>query len=189
MNYKRINSLAEDKRWGNLLVDEVPVDQSHISEASEDIKNLSRGPFVPIKELIPRKESRQMRVARSSVFREQVKQEYQFKCAVSGLDISTPAKMYEVESAHIVPVSRGGSDDVQNGIALAQTIHWAFDKGLFGISEDRTVYVPNRVRTSIQNDFIRKFASKSINEAKTGSNQAHPDAFKWHMDNVVSQWE
>jgi len=103
--------------------------------------------------------------------------------------IATPASLYEVEAAHVVPVSEGGTDDIRNGLALAQTLHWAFDRGLFGILPNRTIYLPGRVKGMAENSYLRQFEGKPIIEAKTTSLRAHPDALNWHFKNRVKQWD
>jgi len=97
--------------------------------------------------------------------------------------------LHEVESAHVVPVSEGGSEDIRNGFTLTQTLHWAFDRGLFGVTAARTIYVPRRVKRMTENAFLRQFENKPITEAKTASLRVHADAFRWHFDHLVKQRE
>jgi putative restriction endonuclease len=160
-----------------------------MAAAAEDLLSLAQQPFAVLRSEIPRVESRQMRIARNSVFRESVRREYGKMCAVSGIAIATPTLAYEVESAHIVPVSERGTDDVRNGFALCQTLHWAFDRGLFGILTDRTIYVPRKVARMSENAFLAQFKGKVIKEAATAGLRVHRDAFQWHMENRVSQWD
>lgn len=138
---------------------------------------------------VVRVETRQNRIARGSAFREAVRSQYTWRCAVSGIDVATPSSLFEVESAHVVPLSEGGSDDIRNGIALTQTVHWAFDRGLFGVLPDRTIYIPRLVKRMKENAFLKQFERKPIAEAKEASLKVHPDALRWHFDNKVKQWE
>jgi len=101
----------------------------------------------------------------------------------------TPTLLPEVESSHIVPVSEGGSDDIRNGFTLTQTLHWAFDRGIFGVLPNRTIYIPRQVKQMTANTFLKKFANKPITEAATQRLRFHNDAFKWHFDNRVRQWD
>jgi putative restriction endonuclease len=192
-SYDIINSLAAGKNWGFLNLEEggrPPLNDPEITEAEKHIKSFQDKPFEKFDPTLNRKLSKQRRIARSAVFRKEVKKDYRFKCAVSGFDLSIPAekRRCEVEAAHIIPKSKCGTDDIRNGISLTQTLHWAFDQGLFGISEDRRVYVPEKIKCSKQYEFIHQFDSQLILEAKNENNRAHADAFQWHMDKVVGQW-
>lgn len=168
---------------------DAPVTQSQLTQARTEIAKLSEKPFTLVKAEIARVETRQSKVARGSAFREEVRWEYVQRCAITGIDIATPSKLFEVESAHIVPLSEGGSDDIRNGIALTQTVHWAFDRGLIGVLPDRTIYVPRLVKRMAENAFLKQFERNRITEAKTANLKVHPDAFRWHFDNKVRQWD
>jgi putative restriction endonuclease len=138
---------------------------------------------------VSRIETRQNRIARGSAFPLRIRAEYEKRCCVSGILIATPAYLYEVEAAHVVPVSEGGTDDIRNGLALTQTLHWAFDRGLFGIRPDRTIYLPGRVKAMTENSYLGQFEGRQILEAKTTQLRAHPDALEWHFKNRVKQWD
>ena len=187
--FTEIINYIDDRRWGKLFVDEVPVTQTQLSQAKVEIQDLSHQPFQVIGAAVQRVETRQSRIARSSVFREQVRREYRCKCAVSGIIIMTPTMLPEVESSHIVPVSEGGTDDIRNGFTLTQTLHWAFDHGIFGVLPNRTIYVPRKVKQMHVNTFLRQFENNPITEAKTKSLRVHNDAFQWHFENLVKQWD
>lgn len=80
------------------------------------------------------------------------------RAPVSDIGLRTPAGLREVEAAHVVPVSEGGTDDLRNGIALTQTLHWAFDRGLFGIRPGkREIYVPPQVLAQAGNAYLKDF--------------------------------
>jgi putative restriction endonuclease len=65
------------------------------------------------------------RLSRLGSFREQVRNAYGERCAVTRIQLRL------VEAAHILPVGAPGSiDDVRNGIALTPTYHRAYDNGL-----------------------------------------------------------
>lgn len=73
---------------------------------------------------------------RDANFRRSVLAAYNDTCAVTGLRIRDRGNMVETQAAHIVPVAAGGSDIVQNGIALCATAHWLFDRHLITVGED-----------------------------------------------------
>ncbi|TNE42670.1 MAG: restriction endonuclease [Sphingomonadales bacterium] len=78
------------------------------------------------------------RLVRDRLFRRRVVTAYDARCAVTGLKLINGGGRAEVEAAHIRPVDRGGPDIVTNGIALSGTVHWMFDRGLIGLSDDWT---------------------------------------------------
>lgn len=81
-------------------------------------------------------ESVQHRPLRDAAFRERITSAYDNRCAFTGLSITNGGGRAEVQAAHIRPVADGGPDSVRNGIALSQTIHWMFDRGLLAVNDD-----------------------------------------------------
>jgi len=187
--FAEVNSMTGGRRWGILEIGEEPVTQTEILKAEKEIVTLADKPFELLKTEVTRIETRQNKIARCSVFGVKVRAEYERRCCVSGISIATPSAVYEVESAHVVPLNRGGSDDIRNGLSLTQTIHWAFDRGLFGILPNRTIYLPRQVKRMTENAFLKQFEGKPIVEAKTPNLRVHNEAIRWHLETLVKQWE
>jgi putative restriction endonuclease len=187
--FTAVNVWTRGQRWGPLFVDDLPVTEVELVQAATELLAMANRPFETIRTDISRVETRQSRIARSSVFPERVKIEYEHKCCVSGIIIATPSRLYEVEAAHVVPVSEGGTDDIRNGLTLTQTLHWAFDRGLFGVLPNRMIYLPRRVKLVTENSYLKQFEGRSIAEAGTANLRVHPDALSWHFENRVQQWE
>ncbi|GAB6879347.1 hypothetical protein JCM17823_16210 [Halorubrum gandharaense] len=90
---------------------------------------------------------------RRSRFRDEVIDAYDGACAVCGQRIkdAKSGEYFEVEAAHIYPVSgveaedslEGGPDTVKNGISLCRTHHWTFDNGWFTITDDYRIKIKN----------------------------------------------
>ncbi|CCV15122.1 HNH endonuclease [Mesorhizobium sp. STM 4661] len=94
------------------------------------------------------------RKIRDAAFRLEVCRAYEDKCAVTGLRIINGGGRAEVQAAHIKPVTVGGPDVVQNGIALSATVHWLFDRHLISIDENHRLLVAhNRVPGELRNLF------------------------------------
>lgn len=186
--FEELSDVVGDRSWGNLIPEEMPVTQEQLQTEERTLRSLARQEFQLMRPEILRVDSQQTRIARGAVFRATVRHEYNRRCAVSGVTIMTPSSLYEVESAHVVPLSIGGSDDFRNGIALTQNLHWAFDHGLFGITRDRKVYIPRLVRQMPENDYLRQMENRIIAEANTAAFRAHSSAFEWHMKNLVLRW-
>jgi putative restriction endonuclease len=184
-----VSGWTKGENWGALFTEEQPVTQTEILKAAREMLTLAEQPFTVVKPEVSRVETRQLRIARSSVFPQGVRVEYERTCCISGILIATPTYLYEVEAAHVVPVNEGGTDDIRNGMALAQTLHWAFDRGLFGILPNRTIYLPSKVKAMKDNSYLMQFNGKAIHEAKTPSLRVHADALHWHFENRVKQWD
>jgi putative restriction endonuclease len=188
-DFVELEHFVKGRRWGVLYEGESPVTQGLMLAAANELTTIVQHPFEVTRTVIPRVEVRQTRIARSTVFRECVRREYARKCAVSGIAIVTPNSLHEVESAHVVPVHEGGVDDIRNGFTLTQTLHWAFDRGLFGVLSNRTVYLPRKVKRIAENAFLQGFEGKKITEALTETLRVHAAAFEWHLEHRVRQWD
>lgn len=76
------------------------------------------------------------RLTRAASFRENVLNAYDHQCAVTGSQLDL------LDAAHILPVAVvHSSDDVSNGIALAPTIHRAYDSCLIYLDEKRIMHI------------------------------------------------
>lgn len=109
---------------------------------------------------------------RSSVFSRNVKQQYDYSCAVCGARRFTPEGNPEVEAAHIYPKSENGDDDLRNGLALCKLHHWAFDSGWFSLTDDHELIVQQTAEESVP-EGVSKFEGRTISKPKTDA--ATPD--------------
>jgi putative restriction endonuclease len=75
-------------------------------------------------------------VRKQGSFRENVLRAYSNQCAIC--DINHPRIL---RAAHIWPVSDGGLDEVQNGIALCVSHEVAYDAQLFSINPDGSIVI------------------------------------------------
>lgn len=83
----------------------------------------------------PQRETHASRLVRDVAFRDIVIDSYETCCAVCGDPIRHDG-LTELEAAHIVAVSEQGPDDPRNGMALCKRHHWAFDHGIFTITDE-----------------------------------------------------
>lgn len=124
---------------------------------------------------------------RDVAFRRKVREAYDFRCALSGLQLRNGGGRPEVQAAHIRPVERGGSDAVRNGLALSGTLHWMFDRGLISVSDDcETILVSrNKVPGEVVDRLLRPDGKlwKPADERHWPS----PANLKWHRENVFGQ--
>jgi putative restriction endonuclease len=82
-----------------------------------------------------------------------------------------------------VPVSDKGSDHPANGLPLTKDLHWAFDRGLIGVTLDRTMHVPASVRSLSGNEFLRDLHLLPIREAFDPNLRVMDEALQWHWRN------
>jgi len=130
---------------------------------------------------------------RNRGFRQAIIEAYDFKCAVCGMKIYSPDTLqWEVEAAHIVPHCSNGKDDILNGLALCRLHHWAFDVGWFTLKDDFKIFVSIKIQDLSAGfgkigdyDFIGQLSKdKIISLPKNQQNHPHPNAIKWHRENI-----
>ena len=126
------------------------------------------------------------RAYRDVAFRRKVREAYDHRCAISGLDLRNGGGRPEVAAAHIIPVDRNGSDSVRNGLALSGTLHWMFDRGLLSVAEDFTILVS---RNKVPADVVKRLIvpDGKLRRPRDMRNWPHPANLKWHRENVYGQ--
>jgi putative restriction endonuclease len=155
---------AEARRYGDMQ----GIDDPAASFQRPVIERLTRRPY------------------REAAFRHNVRAAYDFRCAMSGLRLQNGGGRPEVQAAHIRPVERGGSDAVQNGLALSGTLHWMFDRGLVSVAEDLTILVSrNKVPADVIDRLI--LPGGRLHQLADRHNRPHPTYLRWHRENVFGQ--
>ena len=141
-------------------------------------------------ELGERRLTERQAVVRSDLFRTAVLGSYDSRCAISGVGLryaedSETGHRYEVEAAHIVPVSHGGKDIVQNGLALTRTLHWAFDRGMLWVDDETRVRVTEEVERDCRNHWLRQFRGRPLRVSADAPRHPHREALRWHAGNIA----
>lgn len=126
------------------------------------------------------------RPARNRIFRTRVITAYDKKCAFTGMQFINGQGRAEVQAAHIKPVESGGPDSVRNGLALSGTIHWMFDRGMIGLSDDLEILVSRQV-----NDADRVWSMMAPDRKAVVPPQPnlrpHPTFLQWHRENCFKR--
>jgi putative restriction endonuclease len=78
---------------------------------------------------------------REARFRIRVVSAYNFRCALTAYRLTTITAGSIVDAAHIHEFRDSRNNDPRNGIALSKNAHWAFDQGLWTVSDDYRVIV------------------------------------------------
>ncbi len=81
------------------------------------------------------------RVGREAQFRLRVVTAYNYTCALTGYRLTTLNVGSIVDAAHIHQFAQSQNNDPTNGVALCKNAHWAFDQGLWTLSDDHRVIV------------------------------------------------
>lgn len=119
------------------------------------------------------------RKVRDRQFRKRVLDVYDCRCALTGMKLINGRGRAETQAAHIMSVEAGGSDLVNNGIALSGTVHWMFDRGLISLSDEGDILLSHAI-----NDI--ESVQKLINSDKKArlpgppDHRPHPRYLHWH---------
>jgi hypothetical protein len=121
---------------------------------------------------------------RDRAFREIVVREYDFTCAVCETKFRLN-NLIEATAAHIIPKHKSGSDDPRNGLALCRTHHWAFDQGLFTLTDNYELLLSPVVGQAESRNFtLLEMEKKKILLPGNEIVQPHQEAIRWHRDNI-----
>lgn len=185
--YREIEKLVGSRRWGSLDTQNPPVSISEIKDAEAFLDATSSEPPVAFSNDRETQTSISVRKARDRAFRRTVLQIYNYKCAFTGQSFASPksTNIFGLDAAHVTPVSFNGSDHPANGLALTKDMHWAFDKGLIGVTETRKIYVPKRVADLDGNDRLSLLNGKPLRESSTPALRVMDEAFAWHRKNTM----
>jgi len=177
------NRFESKKCWGTLFPDKMAVVQSDLNNAHDEIIAEAEEHFVAVRNVIPRHISSRTAIARDVAFRSILLEQYGKKCAVSRIALATDFNA-EVQAAHIIGLSQGGTDDPRNGFTLTGTLHWAFDNGLFCVEDNHTVLVSSKAVSLKCNAWLKQFNGKRVSNATDRKFRTAPEAFAWHRENI-----
>lgn len=184
-DFNILQSMVGTRKWGS--VGEIPpVSEQDLEQSEDEEAEREQLPFTLFDPNAATIVTKTIRIARAIAFRQTLLREYNFSCCVCMSGLRSPSGLYELEAAHIVPRGRLGADDARNGLALCKRHHWAFDKGLFGIDNDRRIYIPERVRQIPENEALNAMLGNPIVEAETANLRASAEALEWHIENIVT---
>lgn len=127
-------------------------------------------------------------ILRGSLFKREVPKKYKYTCCVSQLkiDVSFNSTML-IEACHIEPFSVSYIDTISNGIALSPTLHTAFDRGLFTISDDYEIIISSKFTESKSVHGLKQFHGKKILLPDLQSHYPDVDRIRWHQINKFEQ--
>ena len=125
---------------------------------------------------------------RNRAFKEVVLDQYGYKCAVTGIKYHSE-NLTEAQAAHIISNSKNGTDDPRNGISLSRTAHWAFDVGMFTISDQYEIVVNSKAKLASSNKFpILDMHGAQIHLPEDENYYPHQEALEWHKNEVFNRF-
>lgn len=129
--------------------------------------------------------SRDIRV---KAFRAIVLDEYRAQCAVCQskflLKEAGGEPIVEAEAGHIIPVPSHGPDDPRNGLSFCRRHHWAFDAGLFTITDSRSIKVSPAVQRAERRRFdLEEYDGEALVGPASDSCRPAMEALRWHQNN------
>lgn len=183
--YSVLLASAGTSRWGPVDPVSLPVTDAALSEAETEEEVREANPFSMFDAASRLVETTQKKLARSAAFRIQVQSVYGMACCICGPTLRTPSGLSNFEAAHIVPRNLTGADDIRNGLGLCRSHHWAFDKGLWGITTSSEVIVASSARAIVENGSLAAAHGHPVPIPADPRYQPHPAALKWHRDNTL----
>jgi hypothetical protein len=128
------------------------------------------------------------RQKRDAAFRSIVLANYGHTCAVTGQRFYSPRHV-EADGAHIIGKDVRGTDDPRNGIALSKSAHWAFDRGLFTISDQYEVIVNPKISAASVAQFpTLELDRRKIQLPLDSCYWPHPEALAWHKEEIFDRF-
>jgi putative restriction endonuclease len=123
-------------------------------------------------------------LVREAFFRKSIIYTYECRCSFCGLKIKHKYSNI-IDAAHIKPLAKFYDNRINNGIALCKNHHWAFDIGLFSITDDYIIIVAsNFEEDSPQAKSIKSFNGSPIILPQQNKYYPMLQALQWHRKNV-----
>ena len=162
-----------------------PATTSEVDLEEVDLRN---GLILPFHVGEPRVRYVASRAAREQAFQRLVLEEYRHQCSVCQsmfLLREAGETLVEAEAAHIMAVGKGGPDDPRNGLSLCRRHHWAFDRGLFCVTDTLEVRVSPAVARARREKFdLEEYAGQPLIPPARNSCRPSLEAVEWHRRHV-----
>ena len=123
---------------------------------------------------------------RDPAFREQVLMAYEYACAFCAYDGWLDGTAVGLDAAHVRWWAFDGPDEPANGLCLCAIHHKLFDKGVLGVSSERTVTVSARFvgRSASAQEMVLALAGRPVRDPQPGLDLVDPRHIAWHNRQV-----
>lgn len=152
--------------------------KNHSSKLEEDIENKSDSPILglDIQTLVKKRVNQFM-------FRNMVLSNYNYSCAITGIDI--PELLV---ASHIIPWSINKKERLnpKNGICLSSLYDKAFDSGLISIDSNFKIILSPKLRVNQSKAYFQQYFSIIENKEIILPQKYMPDItfLNWHLKNI-----
>ena len=122
-------------------------------------------------------------------FRKSVMLAYEFRCAFCGYDGRINSRPVGIEAAHVKMHSKGGPDDVSNGIALCSLHHLLFDSGVLSLSDEMVVLVSQYFLESSHDTApsVTELVGQPMRHPQSGYELPAAEFLRWHRENLFTE--
>lgn len=121
-----------------------------------------------------------------NIFRQIILANYDYKCALSGIDI--PELLV---ASHIIPWSENKKERLnpENGICLSSLYDKAFDQGLISFDNSCKVLFSGRLSSNVGKDYYDKYFLPIYGESLTETRKyaVNPLFLEWHRDCIFNK--
>jgi hypothetical protein len=129
------------------------------------------------------------REVRAKAFCTIILDEYRYQCAVCQskflLKQNGDEDVIEAEAAHIIPVSKSGPDDPRNGLSFCRRHHWAYDQGLFTVTDSKTIKIsPVIMRAERRRFDLEEYEGEPLVGPASESCRPAEEALEWHQNKI-----
>ncbi|GIH66078.1 HNH endonuclease [Microbispora siamensis] len=123
---------------------------------------------------------------RDPAFRQNVLVAYEYCCAFCAYDGWLDGVAVGLDAAHVRWWAFEGPDDVANGLCLCAIHHKLFDKGVLGLTPDRTIAVSRKFvgRSPAAERLVLALAGKPVRDPQTGLDPVDVSHIEWHSRQV-----
>lgn len=160
-----------------LIPDETGTVRTEFGKAYAEVLEESLEPSVAPR---PRVTKVVRQTLRDKAFSTHIRKQYDNRCAVCGDTLRHESESWiDLQGAHVRSVASGGRDALNNGIALCARHHWAFDHGIFSLTDELRILTP--MKFVDPNGEIH--AGQEIALPQHPDLNPHPEYLRWHRAN------
>jgi putative restriction endonuclease len=123
---------------------------------------------------------------RSAAFRAEVLVAYEYCCAMCGYGGRIGNEAVGLEAAHVRWWAFEGPDEVANGLALCTMHHLLFDRGVLGVTTERTVAVSRHFvgHDPTSSNVVLHLVGRELGEPQAGLPPVDEGHLAWHRSQV-----
>lgn len=109
---------------------------------------------------------------------------YDGRCAVTGENIAPV-----LQAAHIMPVSRHGTNEITNGLLLRSDMHTLYDDGLIGVTPDYRIVISDQIKEQYVNGkiYYRWHGEQLTQIPKDVELRPDREKLEWHMSEIFER--